>query len=128
MDSQTRDIIYKYKNNKNISIYSNKHFINSKSILAKIKSKEDIEIHRTITVCLINYYAKADFDLFDDNIIQIEKSIGIFELAVQKALKYYGYGFYDFNYSLQELQQLIKSIFDVYDLFTEVRLKKLCQV
>lgn len=125
MDSQTRDIIYKYKNNENISIYSNKHFISGNPILAKIKSKEDIEMHRTITVCLINYYAKADFDLLDDNIRQIEKSIGIFELAVHKALEYYDMN--DFNYTSQELQQLIVNIFEVYDLFAEVRLKKLCQ-
>lgn len=125
MDNNINDIICRYKNNKCISIYSDKHFPNDNFISSIILSIHDVAYCKTKVVDLINYYTKIESDLCDDILKQIEQVIGVHEIAVHKALNEYGLS--DFNCKPEELQQLVYDIYDDYNQFAEIRLKKLCQ-
>jgi hypothetical protein len=118
MDKKINAIINKYKFDKKLRVYSDKYYLKNYAIITGIKSRKEIDDYKNSAIYIINYYKRTDSDMAKDNIIEIEKAIAKYEIAVHKVLQ--SYGTYDFNYTSEELQQLVDDIFKDYDLLAEI--------
>jgi methionyl-tRNA synthetase len=124
MDSTIREIIDKYRYDQKTKKYSNKHFFNDNSYFRKISSRSDVSNSEIYLKNTINYFKKI-YPLTTDDIIDMEKALGKYEIAVHKVLQCYDN--FDFNYSVEELMELINNINKYEESISEINLRKMCQ-
>lgn len=121
-------IIKKYQYDRSIRKYNDKHFFDDgNNIFRRITSKKDVNIAKNHVISRINEYKNATYKLVEEDILDIEKAIGQYEIAVKKVLQCYGHKEFDFDYSAEQLQSLIDKIFEFHEQLKEVSLKKLYQ-
>jgi hypothetical protein len=121
-----KEIIEKYQYDQTIKRYSNKHYFGNNSIFAGIESKRDVEIAERHVITRLDTYKKT-YPLHEDDIVDLEKAIGRYELAVKKVIQCYKYTSNDFDYTAEELQMLIDKIFEFYSKLDELKIRKACQ-
>jgi len=128
MDSEIKAIIDKYQYDQNISVYNDRHFFNtSNNIFRRISSNKDIEIKENHVISRINTLKNASFDLVKDDIEDLERAIGEYEIAVKKVLQCYEHKDCNFNYSAEELNNLINKIFEFHEQVNVINLKRIYQ-
>ncbi|WP_053956822.1 hypothetical protein [Inediibacterium massiliense] len=122
--NKIKEIIDKYMYDQSIKKYSNKYFLKDNNLFAKITTTEDIDnIIRGVEYS-INYYNEI-YPLHRDDIIEMEKALGKYEIAVHKILQCYD--ILGFKYSDTELEKLIDNICKYEDKIKEINLRRLCQ-
>lgn len=125
MDKNIKTLIEKYQFNRDIMVYSNEYYFKDDSEFRKIKSKKDVNRVRTYANNIINQYKNEVYPLYNDDIITVEQAIARYEIAVHKAMQCYGN--FDFDYSSEELQQLVDNIYKFYNLLSDIKIKKIYQ-
>ncbi|MGF7050698.1 hypothetical protein J2T13_005248 [Paenibacillus sp. DS2015] len=109
MDKQTQEIINKYQYDKKTRKYSNKHFFRDHKSHSQVNSNEDVDrAYNEINNC-INYFMNVKFDLVNDDIERLEQALGKYEIAIHKVISCFDNHLCDFNYSSEELMQLINN-------------------
>jgi len=129
MDSRLEVIINKYKYDKSRKKYSEKHFKKWEidGYFSKIKSKEDILKVEEILVNEINYYNNNDKRyIMQESIDNLEKDLGKYEISISKILQCYKYKEFNFDYSAEELEKLIKKISIYENKIKELNLIMMC--
>lgn len=127
-NEKIKQIMDKYIYDRKIKIYSNKYFSKNKNdIFREIKSKEDVNFYNNNVVESINIRKDMDRDVYEQDIIIIEENIGKYEIAVHKVLQCYAIKDLGFDYTEEEINQLINNIFKYYKLLDEIRMRFLCQ-
>ncbi|KIV55035.1 hypothetical protein AM501_26765 [Aneurinibacillus migulanus] len=126
MDKKVEEIISKYQYSRDIKKYSNRYFFRDNSIYSRINSNRDVEIAKNRVESNLQMLSKV-FPLERVDIEELEKDMGRYELAVKKVLWCFDNRNTDFNYTAEELQGLIDSIFSFYDKINNVSIRKLNQ-
>ncbi|MFV2049637.1 hypothetical protein CJ195_21890 [Bacillus sp. UMB0899] len=128
VSTEVKEIIKKYEYDRSIKKYNFKHFFNTgDNIFRKITTKRDVEIAQNHVVSRINEYKNAKYRLVEEDILDLERSIGEYEIAVKKVLQCYSHANFDFDYTAEELQELIDNIFKYHEKLTEVSMRKAFQ-
>ncbi|APU60767.1 hypothetical protein [Clostridium botulinum] len=126
MDNEVKKIIDKYKYDSKIRKYSKKYFFQNHSIYANIRCRKDINSKLNNVEIKIQIYNEVDL-LVNDDIIELEKALGEYQIAISKVLTCYGYEKLDFDYSAEELQNLINNIYKLEEEIEHIRMRKMCQ-
>lgn len=124
MSNAVKAIIDKHQYNQDIKKYSNRHFFGDHSIFAKINSKKEVEIAQNTVATKIKMYDKT-YPLVREDIEDLERAVGRFEISVKKVIQCYGMS--DFDYSAEELQTLIDKVFDFYNEVQRIDFRRVCQ-
>lgn len=124
---EVKEIIKKYQYNKEIKNYSNKYSEKiGNRFFGNISNNGDVEKNKQYVENIINHY-KTIYPLVSDDIDEIELAIGKYQTAVHKVLQCYDSPHCDFNYSKEELMELINDI-DKYDTqLGDIKMRKCCQ-
>jgi len=122
---EIKEIINNYKYDKKTRTYSNKYYFRDNSIYRSINNNNDVEKALNDVTNNIRYYENFKYPLVDDDIISLEKSLARYEIAIHKVLACYPYC--DFNYTADELMQLINNWDIFHDRIHAIRMKKLFQ-
>lgn len=126
MDKKIKEIINKYQYDRNIKKYSNKHFHKDHSIWRKISSNKDVERKYRYVYGMIDTYNKI-YPLETADIIDLERALGEYEIAVSKVLNCYDIPQCKFSYSPEQLQNLIDKISEFWGKIKEIDFRKTCQ-
>lgn len=113
MDKEIKEIINKYQYDQTTRKYSNKYYFKDNSIYAKIKNNNDVTRTYNAVVNTINYFENFDHDLVNYDIETLERALAKYEEAIHKVLACFDN--HNFNYSAEELMQLINN----WDIFEE---------
>lgn len=128
MDNDIKQIIDKYKFNKELRKYTNKHYFKSKNrIYREIKTIEDIERAKNEIEYNLKLYSKT-YPLTDEDIETIEKSLAKYEIAICKVIQCYNYNaLYSDFYNAEQLKRLIDNRFKYEEKLNEIKMRKMCQ-
>lgn len=122
------EIINKYQYDRSIRKYNDKHFFETgNNIFRRVLSKRDVGIAENHVFSRVSEYKKATYKLEEEDILDIERAIGKYEIAVKKVIQCYGHKDFDFDYTAEELQNLIDKIFEFHEQLKEVSFRKACQ-
>ena len=124
---EIKEIINNYKYDKKTRTYSNKYYFRDNSIYRSINNNNDVEKALNDVTNNIRYYENFKYPLVDDDIISLEKSLARYEIAIHKVLACFDYPYCDFNYTADELMQLINNWDIFHDRIHAIRMKKLFQ-
>lgn len=124
MDKEINQIIEQYIYNQSIKKYSNKYYFHDNRYFREIQDKSDVDRALEGIKNTINYY-KTIYPLVNDDIEELEKSLGKYEIAVHKVLQCYD--ILNFGYTANELLDLIKNIKDFENQIQDIHLRKMCQ-
>lgn len=127
MDKQIKDIINKYQFDQKTRTYSNKHYFKNNSIYASVHSNDDVERLLEGVKNHIVYFENFDRDLVADDIIELEKSLAKYENAIHKVLACFDNPHCNFNYSAEELIQLINNWDEFNNIIKDIHFRKACQ-
>src|SRR5690606_38210528 len=106
---EIKEIINNYKYDKKTRTYSNKYYFRDNSIYRSINNNNDVEKALNDVTNNIRYYENFKYPLVDDDIISLEKSLARYEIAIHKVLACFDNPYCDFNYTADELMQLINN-------------------
>ncbi|WP_102400481.1 hypothetical protein [Haloimpatiens massiliensis] len=124
--NKIKEIIDKYIYDKSIKKYSRKYFNKAEEdeIFTNLNSEKDIDDKIRILEYNIDYY-KKNRPIYKDDIINMEKLLGEYEIAVHRVLQCYD--IVKFKYNANEIQQLIDNI-EIYEKeIQELNLIRMCQ-
>ncbi|MEH7525816.1 hypothetical protein V7149_21480 [Bacillus sp. JJ1503] len=122
------EIINKYQYDRSIRKYNDKHFFETRNnIFRRITSRRDVEISENHVISRIDEYKNATYKLVQEDILDLERAIGRYEIAVKKVIQCYGHNDFDFDYTSEELQSLIDKIFEFHEQLKEILFRKACQ-
>jgi len=124
---EIKEIINNYKYDKKTRTYSNKYYFRDNSIYRSINNNNDVEKALNDVTNNIRYYENFKYPLVDDDIISLEKSLARYEIAIHKVLACFDYPYCDFNYTADELMQLINNWDIFHDRIHAIRMKKIFQ-
>ncbi|OOB75110.1 hypothetical protein AXF41_10060 [Clostridium haemolyticum] len=125
MNKTVYKIIKENLYNKNLKKYSRKYFYNNNSYHSQINNKQDIKSILERIENLIKYYDNFQYDLIEEDIITLEKELGQYEIAIHKVLQCYD--ILEFDYTADELEQLINNINLFEQKINKIILKKAMQ-
>lgn len=120
-NKKLQEIINKYRNGKK---FSGKNYFQDNKIFSSINSKQDVQHIQTILENTINTYSDKSYSVGQEDIIDLEKRVGEYEVAVSKAIQSYE-NTGNLGYSAEELQQLIDKVFHFHAEVAKIKLKKL---
>ncbi|MGO4731097.1 hypothetical protein [Paenibacillus sp. 2KB_22] len=123
---EVRVIIEKHQYNKQLRKYSDMHFFNDNSYFRRVNSNKDVEHARASIYNRFDQYKKV-YPLVRDDIEDMERAAAQFEIAVRKVIQNFDNPNTDFNYSVEELQGLIDSVFECQDKVNEAAIRKAMQ-
>lgn len=118
------EIIDKYKYDKTLRMYSNKYYFRDNTMYAKIMTKDDVDATIRSIEYYINYYKKL-YPLHIEDVTDLEKALGEYEIAINKVLQCYS--ILKINYTADELQKLIDNISSYENEIKEINLRRMCQ-
>ena len=119
------DILEEYKYSKKFRAYSNKYEIGN-SFFASINSNEDVKKIKERTENTINYY-KTVYPLCMEDVEEVEREIGRYEIAMAKIIQCYNNDRCNFRYTANELMELINNLDKYEDEVSNLRMRKACQ-
>lgn len=126
MNKNIKELIDKYEFNQDLRKYTYKHFSKDMNIIHRqINTKNDVEMAKNEIEYDLDYYSKIH-PLIREDMEQIEKSLGKYEIAICKILQCYDI-IDDFNYSAEELKELIDNRFEYEKELSELRMRMMCQ-
>ena len=120
-----KDILKEYQYSKKFRVYSNKYEIGN-SFFANINSNEDVKKIKERTENTIKYY-KTIYPLDMEDIEEVEKEIGKYEIAMAKIIQCYDINRCNFKYTSDELMELINNLDKYEKEVSNIRMKKCCQ-
>lgn len=123
---EVKAIIEKYQYNRELRKYTDMHFFNDNSYFRKVNSNKDVEYAKVGIYNRLAHYKKV-YPLVGDDVIDIERATAQFEIAVKKVIQCWDNPHMDFNYSVEELQGLVDSVFDCHDKVNELAIRKAMQ-
>lgn len=126
MTSEVRAIIEKYRYDRKLRKYSDQHFFNDHRIFGGINSNGDVEQVKAGIYNRFGQYKKVS-PLVRDDIEDLERAAAQYEIAVRKVIQNFDNPNTDFNYSVEELQGLIDSVFECQDKVNELAVRKAMQ-
>ncbi|MEY9866627.1 hypothetical protein ABIE66_002006 [Peribacillus sp. B2I2] len=121
-NQKIKEIIDKYIVDERIRGYSNKHFnhLERNKVYTSIDTKEDVMCANNRVKNMIESCSNEQSPDPED-IIDLEKYIGEYEIAVSKVLKCYT----NFDYTAEEIQDKIDEMFYFYSQIDKIKRKKL---
>jgi hypothetical protein len=123
---EVRAIIEKYQYERKLRKYSDQHFFNDHRIFGRVNSNDDVERAKAGIFNRLDQYKKV-YPLVRDDIEDLERAAAQFEIAVRKVIQCLDNPNTDFNYSVEELQRLIDSVFECQDKVNEFAVRKAMQ-
>lgn len=125
MNNNIKQIVDKYRYDQGLRTYSNKHYFKTgDTIHRQIRNKEDVERAKNGIEYDLDFFNKT-YPLHRDDIVQIEKDLGEYEIAICKVLQCYN--IIDFDYNTEELQRLIDNRYMYEKKLNDIRMKLMCQ-
>ncbi|GAV13248.1 hypothetical protein [Paenibacillus sp. NAIST15-1] len=124
MTNEIQTITSKYEYDKRLRRYSDKHYFGDDSHYRKIVSKRDVELSEKHITTILDMYKKT-FPLVNEDLTELEKAVGIYEISVRRVINLYGR--FDFDYSPDELNELINKVFYYHDQVQAFLHRKLMQ-
>jgi pyruvate/2-oxoacid:ferredoxin oxidoreductase beta subunit len=124
MDPIAKEFLNEHRYSQKRRKYANRYFHQDHSIFRSINSKRDVEIARNRVQTTLEMLKKV-WPLERVDIEELEQEMGKYEIAVGKVIQNYEYE--DFDYNVEELQELIDSIFIYYKKIDEVVMRRLFQ-
>ncbi|MFJ7467281.1 hypothetical protein ACIQWI_01910 [Peribacillus frigoritolerans] len=121
-NQKIKEVIDKYIVDESIRKYSNKHFnqLERNKVYKSIDTKEDVSCAKNRVENMIESCSDEQSPDPED-IIDLEKYIGEYEIAVSKVLKCYT----NFDYIAEEIQDKIDELFYFYSKIDKIKKKKL---
>lgn len=104
--------------------YSNEFYFNDNYIFSSITSKDQVKDASEFVEYRISQISQIPI-LYKEDIESIEKLIARYEISVSKVIQCYAS--FDFNYSYNELKNLVEKIFYYYDKVSDLEMRRLCQ-
>lgn len=126
MDSSTRKIVDEHRYDRRLKKYSSRHFPNANVVFQRIASNSDVELTENDVHGRIQYFQKK-FPLANDDITNLEESMGKFEISVRKVIQCLDAGINTFKYSADELQELIDRVIELQNQVEEIGTRYLMQ-
>ncbi|WP_419885694.1 hypothetical protein [Paenibacillus sp. B-A-8] len=123
---EIKAIIEKHQYDRNLRKYSDQHYFNDNSFFRKVNSNKDVEYTKAGIFNRLAHYKKV-YPLVRDDDVDMERAAAQFEIAVKKVIQCLDNPHTDFNYSVEELQGLIDSVFDCHDKVNELAIRKAMQ-
>lgn len=124
---EVKDIIKEYQYHRIFRNYSVKYSGKiGNRFFGNISSNEDVEKNKIYVENIINYY-KTIYPLVLDDIDEIELAIGKYETTVHKVIQCYDNPHCNFNYSSEELMELINNIDKYNSQLGDLKMRKACQ-
>jgi hypothetical protein len=131
MDAETKKIIDEYQyfkiGQRKIREYSNKHYFNDRQIYSSTTSNRDIERAYEAVVNYIQYYENFDKRLESDDIDELEKALGRYEITIHKLIACFDNPYCEFNYSADELLRLINDWDEFDKRIKDIHMRRMCQ-
>lgn len=126
-NKEIKEIIKKYQYDQKTRTYSNRHFFGNNSFYASVKNNADVEGALNYVNNLIQYFENFNYDLVNDDIDSLEKALGRYEEAIHKVLACFDNPHCNFNYSADELMQLINNWDTFAKKISAIHMRKMCQ-
>lgn len=126
MTREIRQIIEKYRYDRKLRVYSNKHFFDDNLRWSRINNNNDVERAYNYIKNSIDTY-KEVYPLVYDDIIRLEKALGEYEIAVSKVLNCFDNPKCNFIYTADELQKLIDNLDEFEKSISEIKMRHACQ-
>ncbi|WEZ10169.1 hypothetical protein P5663_10170 [Priestia flexa] len=126
IDESMNAVIEQYRYNQDIKKYANRHYFNDWVIYSKVKLKKDVDNYKNAVLNKVKLY-KEVFPLEREDIEDVEKAIGRYELAVSKVLKTIQSLDNDFDYDAHELKELVENINIFYNELAHLSMRRMCQ-
>ncbi|WP_238651794.1 hypothetical protein [Paenibacillus piscarius] len=123
---EVRAILEKYQYDRNLRKYSDQHFFNDHRIFGGVNSNGDVERAKAGIYNRFDQYKKV-YPLVQDDIEDLERAVAQFEIAVRKVIQNFDNPNINFNFTAEELQGLIDSVFECQDKVNEVAVRKAMQ-
>jgi hypothetical protein len=123
---EVRAIIEKHQYNRQLRKYSDMHFFNDNSYFRRVNSNRDVESAKAGIYNRFDQYKKV-YPLVRDDIVDLERAVAQFETSVRKIIQNFDNPNTDFNYSVEELQGLIDSVFNCQEKVNELAVRKAMQ-
>ncbi|MEC1726935.1 hypothetical protein P9E34_19690 [Schinkia azotoformans] len=120
------EIREKYQYDRKLKRFSNEHFFGDHGIYSNVNSNKDVERHENYLKSTIGIYQKT-YPLVKDDILDLEKAMGKFEIAVRKVIACFDNYNSDFNYNEEQLMSLIESVFNYHEQVDNLRTRKAMQ-
>ena len=121
------NLIKKYKYSQGIRIYSNKHYFkDGNTIHENINNNEDVKSKYDAVSIVIDRYNKI-YPLHRDDIIELEKTLGRYQIAISKVLTNYYNTSCNFNYTAEQFEGLIEDIFIFDSKIADIKMRLACQ-
>jgi len=124
MDKEIKKLIDKYIYDKGLQKYSNKHFFDDHVYFGQIKENKDIDFAYNRVLNTIQSYEKV-YPLVSEDIEDLEKLLGKYEIALHKVLQCFDSC--NFDYSATELKQLINNREILEDKINNIHIRKMYQ-
>ncbi|WP_313232331.1 hypothetical protein [Tissierella praeacuta] len=122
-----KEIVNKYRWCQGIKKYSNKHYFKDNSIYREIQCNKDVEL----AYMYMNNHLEAIseiYPLYRDDIIELEKTLARYEIAVNKVISFYEHSISNpFSYTAEELQQLVDNIYKYDKEIAKLNMRRMCQ-
>lgn len=119
-------IIDKYEYDQSIRKHANKYYFHNNAVFCDVKSMDDVSRYsqqvRVKIDCL-----KEIYPLYDEELLKLEKALGRYEDAIKKVLQCYSHVEFGFNYTANELLELINLISKYEDEIADLYTRKMCQ-
>lgn len=124
-----KGFLEKHKYDRSFKRYSNKYYFNnSYRIYGDVNNNEDVEKYFNKVQNTISYFKNnLRGKLFNEDIEEVEKVIGQYEIAVSKVIGCYELDNCKFNYTVDELGDLFKNIELFYNELSDIWMRKVCQ-
>lgn len=116
----------KYQYDKKIRRFSNLHYFSDNSIYSRVQNNTDVERHENYFLGTLEQL-KKNFDLVNEDIDDLEKAMGRFEIAVNKVIACYDNPRCEFKFNAIQLNNLINKVFKYHELVDVIRQRKLFQ-
>ncbi|MEC0244153.1 hypothetical protein P4H66_30530 [Paenibacillus dokdonensis] len=123
---EVRAIIEKHQYDRKLRKYSDMHFFNDNKIFGRVNSNRDVESAKAGIYNRFDQYKKV-YPLVRDDIEDLERAAAHFEIAARKVIQNFDNPNADFNFTAEELQELIDSVFECQDKVSEVAVRKAMQ-
>lgn len=124
MTNDIKQIRDKYQYNQGIRQYSNKHFFRDDTFFRTVNTNEDVERAYNGIKNTIKFYSEI-YPLVREDIVRLEKYCGEYEIAVIKVIQCFD--ICNFDYTANELQRLIDSIYVLYKEVGDIQMRLACQ-
>jgi ABC-type transporter Mla subunit MlaD len=95
-------------------------------VFSKVTTNQDVERHRNYLVNTLKTY-KSISPLVQDDIKDVETAMARYEIAVNKVIQTYNNVYTDFNFTAEELNNLINDVIVQHENVNKLLMRKLFQ-